>query len=283
MNTSSFTARAGALSWWTMGQETSPEDLTSGLTRLEMPNAEAKPRTWHAALKAAMGEMFDKTEELVRPLKNPKKNGYAVVVEDKGKEDNDYSERKVIAKVSEEGVVEITRGIADQYEMQRLTNYYRSVLPGSAVTSKCVHIINKKYGGLTLKKNGGLYFIPDEWVGSWMRVCEVVAESALRDSCNDMSVNPMELNEMTIRDLRNAITKEVTAAAKELQEDITGGELGEQALLNRATRAQELRQRTRVYEALLNETLEVCHVALDTAVEAFSTATAIQEEEDVFA
>jgi hypothetical protein len=46
-------------------------------------------------------------------------------------------------------------------------------------------------------------------------------------------------------------------------------DLGDEALLNRAVRASELRDRIRQYEAIVGEVLEVCHQHLDTAVQGY--------------
>ena len=63
---------------------------------------------------------------------------------------------------------------------------------------------------------------------------------------------------------------------------ISTGDQGDKALLNRAVRASQLRDRIRQYEGILGEALEACHQHLDVAVQAFSVASAVQEDDEVY-
>lgn len=281
MNATPFTVSAGAMTYWSLGQQTDPEILQNGLSQLGLPNYAPKPRTWLMSLKAALAEMFAKPEELIRPLRHKHRNGYTVVVEDKGDFDNSYS-RTVNACVDKEGDVSVTAGYVDRYELQQLTNHYRHVLPASSVSDTLTEIIHNQFGGISLKANGGLYFVPESHVGEWMDVIAVVDQAAVKGTSNDLSVVPLEMNAMTLRDIKRAITHEVQSTAEQLRKDIAENELGNTALLNRAVRASQLRDRIREYEAIVGEVLTVCHQHLDTAVLAFSVASAVQDDDDVY-
>jgi len=281
MNASSFNVTAGAMTYWSLGQQTDPEILQNGLTQLGLPNYAPKPRTWLMSLKAALAEMFVKPEELIRPLRHKQRNGYTVVVEDKGEFDNSYS-RTVNASVDNEGEVSVTAGYADCYELQRLTNHFRRVLPAGSVSDMLTEIINNLFGGISLKASGGLYFIPEEHNAKWMDVIMVVEAAAVNDTSNDLSVVPLEMNDMTLRDIKRSITREIETASEQLRKDIADNELGDKALLNRAVRASQLRDRIRQYEDILGQALEVCHENLDTAVQAFSVASAVQEDDEIY-
>ena len=282
MNTSpAFNVTAGAMTWWSLGQQTEPDILQNGLGQLGMPDYAPKPRTWLMSLKAALAEMFAKPEELIRPLRHKKTNGYTVVVEEKGDYENRYS-RTVNASVDAEGDVTVTAGEADRYELQRLTNHYRRVLPAASVSDTLTEIIHERFGGISLRASGGLYFVPEEHVGKWQDVIMVVEAAAVEPTTNDLSVVPLEMNEMTLRDIKRSICREVESAAERLRKDITENDLKDQALLNRAVRASELRDRIRQYETILGEALGVCHQNLDIAVQAFSVASAVQDDEEVY-
>ena len=150
----------------------------------------------------------------LRPLRHKQRNGYTVVVEDKGEADNSYS-RTVNACVDKEGVVAVTAGFADRQELQQLTSHYRRVLPASSVSDMLTDIINGQFGGISLKASGGLYFIPEDHVGKWMDVIMVV-EAAAVNGANDLSVVPLEMNEMTLRDIKRSINREIESAAERL-------------------------------------------------------------------
>ena len=68
--TSPFNVAAGAMTYWSLGQQTDPDILRNGLGQLGLPDYAPKPRTWLTSLKAALAEMFAKPEELIRPLKH---------------------------------------------------------------------------------------------------------------------------------------------------------------------------------------------------------------------
>jgi hypothetical protein len=277
----SFNVTAGGLTYWSLGQQTDPAILQNGLTQLGLPDYAPKTRSWLMSLKAALAEQFAKPEELIRPLRHKHRNGYTVVVESKGVDENTYS-RTVNASVDKEGAVSVTAGEADRYELQRLTNHFRRVLPSSSVSDTLRDIVHGQLGGISMKSTGGIYFIPEVNLGRWADVIMVVEAAAVKPTSNDLSVVPLELNEMTLRDIQRAITREMESAADRLRQDIVDNDLGDQALLNRAVRASQLRDRIRQYEGILGRTLEVCHEHLDTAVQAFSVASAVAEDSDVY-
>lgn len=281
MTTNSFNVSAGAMTYWSLGPQTDPAMLQNGLSRLGLLDYNPPPRTPLMSLKAALAELFAKPEELIRPLKCRETNGYTVVVETKGEFENSYS-REVNACVDKDtGDVSVTAGDADRYELQRLTNHYRRMLPAASVSAMLTDLI-PQLGGITLKASGGLYFIPEQHVGRWMDIIQVVAAAAVEPTSNDLSVVPLEMNEMTLRDIKRSICREIEGDAERLRKDIAENSLGDAALLNRAVRASQLRDRIRQYETILGEALGVCHQNLDIAVQAFSVATAVQDDTAVF-
>jgi hypothetical protein len=283
MNTPTpFNVTAGGMTWWSLGQQTDPAILQNGLTQFGLPDYSPKPRSWPMSLKAALAEMFTKPEELIRPLKNRKRDGYTVVVEEKGVSQNTYT-REVNASVDpESGRVQVTAGYADVTELQRLTNHFHRVLPSSSVSDMLTNIIHEQLGGISLKANGGLYFIPEDSIRRWQDIIMVVEAAAVEPTANDLSVVPLELNAMTLRDIKRSICREVESEAERLRKDIVENSLGTDALLNRAVRASQLRDRIRQYEQILGQALDVCHQNLDIAVQAFSVATAVKDDADIY-
>jgi hypothetical protein len=143
-------------------------------------------------------------------------------------------------------------------------------------------IIHGQLGGIGLKANGGLYFIPEQHVGRWLDIVMVVEAAAVSPTTNDLSAVPLEMNAMTLRDIKRSITREIESAAERLRKDIAENQLGDEALLTRAVRARELRERIRQYESILDQTLDVCHQHVDIAVQAFSVASAVQDDDEVY-
>jgi hypothetical protein len=281
MSATAFNVAAGSMTYWSLGQQTDPDILQNGFLQIGFPDVAPAQRSWLASLKTALAEMFAKPEELIRPLKNKKRDGYTVVVEEKGVSENSYT-REINASVDpDDGHVRITAGYADVAELQRLANHFRRVLPSSSVSASLTDIIGK-LGGIAMKDNGGLYFIPEQSVSQWMNVRMVVEAAAVQPTENHVSVVPLEMNEMTLRDIKRQICREMESAAEALRKDIAENELGDKALLNRAVRASQLRDRVRQYETILGEALGVCHQNLDIAIQAFSVASAVQDDAEVY-
>lgn len=277
-----FNVAAGAMTYWTLGQQTDPVRLANGLTALGLPKYNPAPRSWLMSLKAALAQMFDRPEELVRPLKHKERNGYIVVVEEKGDYNNSYSRKVGASADPNTGEAFVNVGDCDQAELQRLTNHFRRVLPAASVSAMLTDMIRQELDGITLKDNGGLYFIPEEHVGKWMDLCHVVENAAVQPTTNDMSVVPLEMNEMTMRDIKRQITAEMERDAGALEEELRTNNLGTDALVNRVHRAADLQHRIERYEQILGETLAVCREKLAIAVSAFAVATAEKEDGEVF-
>ena len=85
------------------------------------------------------------------------------------------------------------------------------------VSQMLTDIIHKQFGGISMKTNGGLYFIAEEHVSKWKDVIMVVEAAAVEPTANDLSVVPLEMNEMTLRDIKRSITREIESAAERLR------------------------------------------------------------------
>lgn len=281
MTVSALTANPGGFSYWNLGRETDPDILLPRLEALGLPAFAPEHRSWLMSLKAALSETFSQSEDMVRPLKSRSNDGYLVVTEERGRDNNTYV-KKVHAKVDEAGSVVVVSGECNVFDLQRKTNHFRHVLASEAVSKTLVAIATGHCKGIGLREAGGLYFIPDEHVGLWMRVLRAVEDSAVGNSKNRCSLIPLEINEMTMRDIREAIVKEICNTADHIMDDLRDNELGERAIENRAARAKVAVGRMKQYEALLGETLTQCRESLRAASTALSAAVSIQDANDAF-
>lgn len=285
MNAKKFGVKAGALTYWSLGQETDPDKLETGLSQLGLPRFAPEPRTWLMALKAAMAKVFNRPEEMIRPLKKAKNNGYTVVIEEKGENANNYS-HKVNCKVDDSGNVTVSSGFVswdDEQRLQELTRHFKRVLPAASVGKMLTEIVVQHYGGCPMREHGGIYFCPETRYDDWVNVIAAVGNAACEGTSNDVSVVALEMNAMTLRDVRKAITREMVSETEAMQKELAENDLGERAIANRINRAEAQLARIEEYETLLGETLGVCRENVSAAVDALAAATAIQDDSDVFA
>lgn len=268
-----FHVRTGCLTYWKIGQHTDPDLLEQGL--LQHGHAVSARRTsWQVALRLAMGQNFERPEEMVRPLKNAKVNGYQVTVEERGTNGNCYH-NEVIAKVDDTGKVEyITNRISpDLDDLQKLTNEYHEVLTSDAV-GEVLSTVLKKLGSVSMAPR--LHFIPDSEMEEWAKVKKVV-EMSHKD--NSLTLIPFEFTADTLRDVSNAVTAEMSELATKLTEELMLNELGERAIKNRITRASEALDKLQAYESIVGSVLADARNYIGIAVTALSHAKGASQAE----
>lgn len=280
MNSSSFAVSAGFLCYWNLGQQTDPDILANGLGQLGLPKLAPKPRTWLMSLKAALAEVFGKQEEMIRPLKRKDDNGYTVVVETKGETRNDYAQH-VNAKINESGDVIVTDGYADNVELTSKAWHFRRVLPAASVSDLLVSLV-AHLGGVTLKDNGGLYFIPESQYATWANVAMVVEAAATNGTANNISIVPLEMNASTLRDIKRSIVHEIETEAQAMKEEIAAGDLSDCVIKRRRAKASSLGDRIRQYEIILGEALTACHENIDTVAQSLAVAVSVEEDKSLF-
>lgn len=279
MQLKSMSEHAGGITWWSLGSETDPDGLLHRFEQLKLPKYAPEQRTWLMSLKAALTDHYP--GKMIRPLKKREKNGYSVVDEIKGEDENEFP-AIASATITDKGEVIIRSGEMSVSELQDKANHFRRVLPASSVSAVMIEIITNVLGGITMRDGGGIYFIPEENVGRWMNIATAIEESACEGASNNVTICPMETNEMTLRDIHDAIVREVGNEAAAIRKELADNDLGYRAIENRVQRSSALFSRTKQYEALLGKTLDACREALRPTLQALQAAKAEQEADEVF-
>lgn len=227
------------------------------------------------ARKSGNGETV-KRDKIVQPLLSQKEDGFEVVDVTRKQRGNDYV-CDFRAKV-ENGQVVVSGGYANQAKIQQSYEVYRATLGGTAVGGALVDIINKALEGVSLKDSGGVYWLPPDKCSRWEEIIRAF------ESAGDNKVYIMRtvMDAQTVRAVTDNITDEVMKANAELKEEICSGKLGEQAILNRLEKAQQLHKRVSEYESILGRTMQSLHDCILVAETASASAVAIQETESVF-
>jgi hypothetical protein len=268
---------SGGLIFWTVRGDTNVDKLAEGLKRIGMGHLAPERTAYVSTLKDALEwELGTKATRLVRPLKT--KDGFVVVDEERGDSKNDYA-NILTARVNDAGVVTFSgskigphegdsgkgiKGVLETFEE------FKDQLKTSQVTSMMVKVVNTM-AGVSLRPNGALYFLPEQHMGDWRKLAEVV-ESA---GSNDCYIIRAPMDKDTLKAVRDGITTDTMAAAKSIEAEVESGELGAKALQTRVENAKALRERIGEYEGLLKLTLDDLRKAVDVAEDAAATAVLV--------
>lgn len=262
----------GGVVYWAAGP-TRREVLESYLQGIGLSDHMPPMRTEAAALREALGEVCaaKKTRDvdyIVQSHKNPGKHGFDVVAVRRDTDCNGYSVRYGV-KI-DNGSVETTHGYCDDYQLAQLYAELRGMLGGSSISSFLVKMLGL-LGGVTLRENGGIYWLSSSSLPLWEKVTSVVEQSAVENGKNRCYLLRTLMDHGTARAVKDAVTSEVEAAAIAIAEELASGELGEAAVENRKARAEMLLRRVEGYERILGEGLE----KLRSTVENVSNSIAI--------
>lgn len=280
--TTSIQMQEGYITYYKLGNQTDPSLLLPKLKSLGYDNFTPKQRTWLASLRAALSESFGET--MVRSLANREKDGYTVIKEIRGQDCNTYS-RVCNAKVTESGRVTLTHEtntVVDRQHIQTRTDHFKLMLPAESVSKMMVDILRDQLNGVALRPGGGIYFVPAISISNWKDICYAVSTSSAHGTANNTTSIKMERTDETLRDIRDSIISEVSAASEAIRNELTTNDLGERAITNRINRSTELAKRLRFFEDVLGEPLKATREKLLAVQQASAMATAQQQTNDVY-
>jgi hypothetical protein len=257
----------GAVTYWSLGLWTELEKLKTDFTTLGLEKFVPEPRTPAACLKNALEACYP--AYLVRPLKT-KDAGFAVVEETRGMDENQY--RTVVTARVEPGVkvsvtpydYQVTQIILEQF------NKHLGLLRPAQVTDALVKYI-ESLGGTKLRPGGGLYWLADQHLYSWLEVVSAVERAGL-SKMHSVYLLRTVMDADAVRAVQDAVTQEIMTEAESLHKEVLGGELGERALEHRRQAAMRLREKTREYEEILGVGLDSLRQSCDKLEDAAAAA-----------
>ena len=222
--------------------------------------------TDRAALKGAMEDLKGK-DQLVQSLKSPSKNGYEVVNVTKGTHSNRYDNN--FSAWFRDGVIDTGYGFTDTARLRERFEYRKGLLAPSAVSKSLAGIVASIMGAVTLYP--GTYWIPQESLPAWEALAKDVEQ--LGEGQNRLRQLTTVMDCHTMREVRDAIAKEIDTTVARIAEELAGGELGDEALESRRDQALKLHKRIEEYEDVLDETLDRLHESVKAVEEAATLAT----------
>lgn len=240
----------GAVTFWSLGVSSVLDTIKTGLEAIDPAFAKHAPkrRTKAAVLHDALARIFPKA--LLRPL--DKKDGFAVLQEVRFRDEVQTICTHAVAVDEQTGAIDMRRGY-DYALYSRLVYEFQAqeliVKPAqvAACLVGCIYELN----GVTLRPNGGFYWLSDAALPHWNQITEVVQ----RAGKNSVYQITHDFNANTIRAVRDAILAEAEKEANDILDSVESGKLGERALNARASDAEALQRKVEEYERLLGEAL----------------------------
>jgi hypothetical protein len=208
-------------------------------------------------LAATQGSRF-----MVRPLKG---EGVTVVEEVQGQDDNAYSTR-FTAKIEDPDAARVVTTPMQNCESDLRLKYrnLQEVVTGPQVTHMLVEIIDS-LGGLTLRQNGGLYWLHGDKLATWAAVAQAVEGTTLMGQTSTVYVLKQLMDEQGIRAVHDAAVREVTTECERINEEVLGGGLGKRALEQRQMHIKHLRIKMQALSDMLGGSLVKLEEAMDAA------------------
>ena len=149
----------GIITFWTVGEFSDLATLQDGLAAIGLGDFAPEPRTPPAALRDALGEVFQGRDFLVQPLRD--RNGFEVRRVERGEYENTYN-KTLTAKLKDRTLYLDPFGDKQAELITSTYNKHLGKIRGPMVTRVMVEIMSAKLGGTRLRPTGGIYWLPDD-------------------------------------------------------------------------------------------------------------------------
>lgn len=248
----------GCVTFWTLSEHSNIEKLKESWDNLGFGKFVPEPRAPLACLKDALVDVVGNSRVLIRPLAS--KQGFVVVDEERGADENAYS-----PKFSARIVLGNPDPVFNTWneDVSRVLDAYRAHvgrLTSAQVAGAMVKILNN-LGATRLRPTGGVYWLTGDKLRTWEEITKGVSDAAIGISTT--YVIEHELNADSIIAVRDAIVHEVTYESKKIAKELIDGDLGDRAVETRYREADSLRKKVEQYEEILGVCLSSLKESID--------------------
>lgn len=274
---------SGGVVFWSLSGGTDWQKLFDGCTAAGFQKECADRISFSEAAKAALVDLYQNKRVLVRPL--PNSTGYAVVDETSSAlKTLEYNARIVcrwpISGKPGQTTMTVTGLAVDAQEdaiIRQAIDNQMDVAPHSKVASTLVEII-KTLGGVPLKPNGGVYWIPERAMVRW---ADAVAAIEKAGPGNQVFTARTAMDDDAIRAVVSAIRADIGTEVQALAEQAQNGGDNKRSLASRQSKAEALLARVTDYEQLLGVTLQELKDGIEAATSFVVSAAAVQMAADM--
>jgi len=258
---------SGCVVYWSLTDAFELERLKAGWTALGYEKHVPEQRSPLVCLKDALNEVMGDRETLVRPLKAG--NGYAVVREAKGDDENDYQtlfnarvplhSNLPVFSVSGEKVDQVTEAF----------HRYRRTATAAQVSGKLVNILYQ-LNGTRLRASGGVYWLSGSALDDWELATTVMVNAG--HGTPVAYVIEHELTPGAVLAVKDGLVNDIQTRIAQLHAEIGSGEMGARGLEARERDIIDLQNKVLDYEQMLDVSLGDVRKGLDELAVATATA-----------
>ena len=277
----------GAVVFWRLAKSTNREEVMAGLRGLGLEHYTPEPRSPLACLRAVLPDVFPPgkgEKHNVRPVKNGKTKGFAVVKEkpEDARPGDAWGEVVATAKLYEEtGALGLAphddaNYVAIVEGMESAAKWLTSASGASAL----VKLVEEHCDGVALRPSGGVYWVREDRLEEWTRIADVFERASAQSDKDGNPASPNAIyvlkvlaDEQMVRAVGDALTAEVAAELAQIEQDVANGDLKEQACVSRLKRVGALESKVKRYEAAFASPLTMLHEAVERASVAVAQAT----------
>lgn len=263
---------AGGVVWWALSGTTNLAALTEAWTDVGLdPILLPRPVGPELAMHRAADEQKE-AHRLVRRL--PDRSGWAIVDESGQSDDLSYN---ILCRVRldfcDRITVDPSCSLADQVEQA----FYRHLgqLSSGDVGSWLVHL-SVWAKGVSLRPNGGLYFVPRQHLDEWRRMANVI-ESV---SGHRLWLIPALRGSEAVAAVLEAVQVEAKAHVEAMTADLQEGQLGARGLNNRVDRCEQVANMLSAYDELLGTSLDDIRANLNKLRARLAAAALVASSEE---
>lgn len=254
----------GCVVLWRITKSTNLESLQTNLTKLGLGQFCPEARSQMSCLRSALDSVFEPNDGEKISIQ-PVKGGFAVVTESRNQDvsaGEDWGTVRAVARIGEDGEVTLDpyndAGIcAIRAAMESVARW----VPAASVGKALIKIIEAS-GGVSLRTEGGVYWLPQEKIAAW----EVVANVFTRASAHeDAEGNPAKrtaiyalrviADDAMIAAVGDALTAEVELELQRIEQELQESDLQDRAIENRITKTSLLLDRVKRFETAFKRPL----------------------------
>ena len=251
----------GQVVFWNCASSSNRQKIVDGISETGIKNCDPPERTAIAAARIALEDATHAKGCIVRPLE--KNIGLVALQERQGQEENQY-EPVVFVHVNDDGITKIGfPGVRDYSEQTAIETTIRSRFSSAIVECDQNHIgkslanLVRHLGGVMLKPNGGVYWLPAYSDSLWAKVVKIFEGAALKGTTMVHAIQTAK-DDAAVRAIHESLRKEVEERVAEIKEEIVSkGNKGlrKDAVVARTNELKALLGKIGSYESLLEGSL----------------------------
>lgn len=269
----------GAVVFWKLEAEFNRGAVVSGFASIGMDDYAPDERPDGQCLKEALADEFNFLDGkgktvMVNALKE--KGAFEVVLMEKGEQQNDY--RQVCWAKAKEGEISLyntnghSPGIRERFAARK------AVVSGSQVSQSLINMLDDRQA-VSLRPNGGVYWIPASLIGWWSRVCGTIEKAGGgKTACYCLStVHDPDM----VRAVAGGIADEVDKVVREINNEMfSDAEKSSDDYRKLRDKARNMGERLKSYEVHLDSSLSALRAAIEETETAAATARLAQAAQE---